>query len=158
MALGAASVILCLFLLLRRTTFETPPELNARIALLEQAVHSVVQAAARTEGLTDHLEQQLQSLTDRTVETLAQSRLTLDEQLARTVDESRNGRAELAHAFQTLEARLEQRIAGLDTSLSTRSEALQQALGTRLDEIGKALLAHLTRRQSDSASSPPEIV
>nr|WP_251011074.1 DNA recombination protein RmuC [Variovorax paradoxus] len=92
-----------------------------------------------------------------TAESLESNRKALDEKLAQTVEESRQGRTELTSAFQKFEAKVEQRLAGVDTSLSARFEALQGGLTSRLDQASQALLEHLIQAQADAATARAEM-
>src|SRR3569832_73364 len=92
-------LLLQVALLFRKPRFETPVELGARLTLLEQGLQSVEQAATRTETGGQRIELQLRAFTEATAQAFESSRRTLDQQLDRTVEESRNGRKELAGAF-----------------------------------------------------------
>ena len=217
--LGVIVALLQLVLLFRRQAFETPADLNARVGLLEQGVQGVVQATAKSQSGTERIEQHLQAFTQattagfdaskrslddqlertvnearngraelliafvtfetrleqrfttvegtltgrlielqkQTVENLESSRKALDEKLGQTLEEARSGRAELATAFGAFERKLDQRIAGLDTSLNTRFDALQLALTGRLEEAGRSLLSHLTQAQTNAANGRNEM-
>ena len=84
-------------------------------------------------------------------------RRAIDEKLAQTIEESRNGRAELVTSFQAFENKLEQRLTTFDGALTTRFDALQKTVGDRLDEISKSLTANLTQVQTDAAASRKEL-
>ncbi len=157
LALGISLVVLQLAVLLRKQSFETPADLSARMGLLEQGVQGLVQATARNEAGTDRIDQQLRGFIETTTAGFDASKKTLDEQLARTVDESRSGRTELTNAFQAFETKLELRIGGFDTSLTSRFEALQQVLAGRLEDAGKAMLGQLTQAQTDAATARTEM-
>jgi DNA recombination protein RmuC len=137
--------VLQLLLLLRKNSFETPADLNARLALLEQNLQVLLQTSARHEGGNERLDQQLRLLTDTTGQQLELSRRTLDGQLDKTVEESRNGRLELIQSFQQFENRLEQRIIGqlnqaqVDATLMRKE--ITDALATFRAEITGTLAA-----------------
>jgi len=157
LAAGVSLVLLLqLIALLRRPRFDTPADLQARLTLLEQTMQALMQASARSEAASERIEQQLRLFTETTAQGFEASRRTLDDQLDKTVHESRNGRQELLTAFGAFEAKLEQRLSGFDTSMGGRFSGLQQALLGRLDEAGKAQMAQFTQAQNDAAANRKE--
>lgn len=111
----------------------------------------------RVAALETSLGQRLSEFQRSTGDSLDGNRKAVDEQLNKTLDESRRGRAELMEAFGAFEGKLEQRIGSLDNSLTARFEALQQALSTRMEETSKALLAHLAQASADASTSRTEM-
>jgi DNA recombination protein RmuC len=81
--LGAVAlvVVLQLVLLLRKSAFETPADLSARMSLLEQGLQAIAQAGARSEARSERVEEQLRTFTEATAQALEASRRTLDEKL-----------------------------------------------------------------------------
>lgn len=126
--LSLLAVLLLLALWLRLRQPAMPPELAARLALLEQQVQALANGAARTEAGVQRLEDAQRTFTQEATRHSDAARQTLDARLAQMVDESRHGRAELAAALQQFAARFEQRIGGFDTSMTARFDALQQAV------------------------------
>lgn len=153
----AVVVALQLAALLRKPALVTPPELAARLSLLEQATQVLVQTTAKSQGGTERIEQELRGFTASTALNLEASRQSLDDKLAQTVSESRNGRAELLTAFQAFEVKVEQRLGGFDTSQTARFEALQHALAARLGEASRSLAEHLKQSQTDAATTRREL-
>jgi DNA recombination protein RmuC len=127
-ALTGLSLLACVALLLRKPKMEMPPELSARMTLLEQSVVRVVEGQGRLEGGSQSVERRLQAFTEETAAAFASSRQALDEQLGRTVEESRSGRVELQAAFQKFEERLDGRISALDQKLGNRFSEFQETI------------------------------
>jgi len=158
LAAGIAIVLLLqIIALLRKPRFETPPDLQARMALLEHGLQSLMQASARSEAASERIEQQLRAFTETTAQGFEGARRTLDEKLDKTVHEARSSRQELLTALGAFEAKLEQRLTGFDASMGGRFSGLQQALLGRLDEAGKAQMAQFTQAQSDAAQNRKEM-
>lgn len=142
-----------LWALLRKSTFATPPDLNARLALLEQNVQALLQTSARHEGSSGRLEQQLRLLTDTTAQQLESSRNALDAQLGKTVEESRKGRLELMQAFQQLENRLEQRIVGQLSQAQTEAAQTRKETTDTLTTFRAEMTATLTALSAETLQS-----
>lgn len=77
----------------------------------------------------------LSEMQTATTATLEASRKAVDEQLTRTLDESRNGRHELTGAFRALEEHIEKRFGAFDLALGSRFDALQLTLTTQLGTL-----------------------
>lgn len=77
--LGLALLLLVLqaVLLLRKPKLDIPPELSARLGLLEQASHGLVQSVSRNEGGMERIEQQLRGFTEATAGAMAASKAAL---------------------------------------------------------------------------------
>ena len=159
LSLGASLLGLALIgiLLMRKPRFETPADLAARLGVLEQLVQSSSQSATRAEASNQRLEQQLEAFKEATGRNLDASRQLLDEKLNKTVEESRNGRAELMAGFKGFEEKLEHRISGFDQSMCGRFESLQQTLLGRLDEAAKAQLAQFSQAQTEAGQARKEM-
>lgn len=138
-ALSIVSMVLLLALLLRKSKFETPADLTARLGLLEQSSQSLVQAVSRNEGGMQRIEQQLRGFTEATAGAMAASKKAMDEQLERTVAEARSGRAELNQAFQAFETRLGQQIGALSSSVGERVTELQRTTAESLEASRKVV-------------------
>src|SRR3990167_9360400 len=96
LAAGVALVLLLqLIALLRRARFDTPADLQARLALLEQNLQALTQDSARREAAGERVEQQLRLFPETTAQGFEASRRPLDDKLDNTVHESRIGRREL---------------------------------------------------------------
>jgi DNA recombination protein RmuC len=134
LAVAVIIVVLQLVLILRKTPFETPADLNVRLGLLEQSVQSVVQTTTRSQVGSDRIEQQLRTFTETTAAGLEASRRTLDEKLDKTVDESRNGRGELLTAFRNFESSVASRLVELQKSTGESLETNRLALDTKLTQ------------------------
>jgi len=63
-ALTGLSFVAVVALLLRKSKIEMPPELNARMTLLEQSVVRVVEGQGRLEGGSQGVERRLQAFTE----------------------------------------------------------------------------------------------
>ncbi|MBY0455587.1 MAG: DNA recombination protein RmuC [Burkholderiaceae bacterium] len=142
-----------LWALLRKSSFETPPDLNARLALLEQNVQMLLQTSARHEGGSERLEQQLRLLTDTNGQQLEASRRTLESQWGKTVEESRSGRLELMQAFQQLESRLEQRIVGQLSQAQTEAAQTRKETTETLGTFRTEMTATLTALSAETLQS-----
>lgn len=157
LALVGFSVLIGLVLLLRKPKLEMPPELSARMTLLEQNVHRVVEGQGRVEGGAQSVERRLQAFTEEMTAGFASSRKALDEQLERAVDESRNGRVELQAAFQKFEERLETRIAGFELSLGRKLIEFQEATAQGLEGSRAAVNEQMNKALEESRSSRAEL-
>ena len=156
--IGVALVVLLqIFLLVRRPRVELAPEWLARLEMIEQSTRASLQAQAKNEGALDAVARQISGFTQATTSSLESVRKAIDEKLALVVAESRQSRAELLSAIQGFESQLELRLGAFDASLTQRLETFQLTVSGRLDETGKALLAHLTQAQTDSATSRKEM-
>lgn len=111
----------------------------------------------RLGAMATDMDARLSSLQKSTVEGMESSRQTLDVKLTQVQEDGRAGRVELTTAFAALEAKLEQRIGGFDTSMTTRFETLQQGLMGRLDEAAKAQLSQFAQAQADAALARKEM-
>jgi len=156
-ALSIVSMLMLLALLLRKPKFETPADLNARLALLEQASQTLVQAVSRNEGGMQRIEQQLRGFTEATAGAMAASKKALDEQLERTVAEARNGRAELNQAFQAFETRLGQQIGALSSSVGERMTELQRTTTESLEASRKVVDEKLGQTLEEARSGRTEL-
>lgn len=156
-ALSIVSLVLLLALLLRKTKFETPADLNARLGLLEQSSQSLVQAVSRNEGGMQRIEQQLRGFTEATAGAMAASKKAMDEQLERTVAEARNGRAELNQAFQAFETRFGQQIGALSSSVGERMTELQRTTAESLEASRKVVDEKLGQTLEEARSGRTEL-
>ncbi|MGO4306137.1 DNA recombination protein RmuC [Cupriavidus sp. RAF12] len=156
-ALSIVSLVLLLALLLRKTKFETPADLNARLGLLEQSSQSLVQAVSRNEGGMQRIEQQLRGFTEATTGAMAASKKAMDEQLERTVAEARNGRAELNQAFQAFETRFGQQIGALSSSVGERVTELQRTTAESLEASRKVVDEKLGQTLEEARSGRTEL-
>lgn len=142
----AVVTVLQLVLLFRKPRFDTPPDLQVRLGALEQQVLALTQASTRAEVADGRIEQQLLVFTDQTRQQLDLSRLALDEQLAKTVAESRQGRQELTDhlgAFRTemtttLKQLSEETVASR-SALTQSSAAFEQQIQDRFTQQFAAL-------------------
>ena len=158
LSLGITLVLLLqIIVLLRKSRIDLPPEVALKLEALEQSARATLQAVAKNDGALEGVSQQLRSFTQATASSLESVRQAMDDKLAQTVTESRNGRAELLAAFQGFEGKLEQRLVGFDASLSQRLDTVQTTVSARLDETSKGLLAHLAQAQSDAATNRKEL-
>ena len=157
----AAAVLLVLvlqvILLLRKFKVELPSELLVRLDAVEQSSRATLQATAKNEGVLDGLAQQIRAFTQTTSSSLESVRHAVDEKLAQTVAESRQGRTELLTAFQGFESKLEIRLTGFDASLTQRLDVVQVTVSSRLEETSKGILAHLTQAQTDAMALRNEL-
>jgi DNA recombination protein RmuC len=156
-ALGIFSAFLLFFLLLRKPKFEMPADVNARLGLLEQASQGLVQVVSRNEGGMQRIEEQLRGFTQATTAAMAASKSALDEQLERTVGEARNGRSELAQAFQTFEGRLGQQVAALSSSVGERVTELQRTTTESLEASRKLVDEKLGQTLEEGRSGRSEL-
>jgi DNA recombination protein RmuC len=124
-------LLLQVVLLLRKTKAELPPELMLRLDAVEQSSRATLQATAKNEGVLDGLAQQIRAFTQTTSGSLEAVRHAVDEKLALTVAESRQGRTELLTAFQGFETKLETRLSEFRAELTT-------AMGSLTAESGKS--------------------
>ena len=126
-------------LLLRKPKIELPAELLLRLGAVENSARATLQAVAKTEGALGGVAQQIRGFTQATAGSLESVRQAMDDKLAQTVAESRQGRAELLTAFQGFEGKLEQRLAGFDAALTQRLESLKTDINTQLGVMSGAL-------------------
>ncbi|WP_143902372.1 DNA recombination protein RmuC [Tepidimonas thermarum] len=141
LGLGLLNAVLLLILLLRKPRLETPPDLDARLGLVEQQLHSLTQTSIRTDTGVERLDTQLRDFVHATHQVLGDMRQTLDDGLNKAMADARAGRVELSTAFGALQGRLEQRIGAFDASMTQRFDSLQQALLGRLAEATQAQTA-----------------
>jgi DNA recombination protein RmuC len=158
LAAGVLLVIaLQIVLLLRKSKPESPPELLLRLDAMETSARATLQAVAKNDGALEGVSQQLRGFTQATAASLESVRLAMDNKLAQTVAESRQGRTELLTAFQGFEGKLELRLGGFDAALAQRLAALQLTVSERLEDTSKSLLAHLAQAQTDAATGRMEL-
>lgn len=115
------------------------------------------QLTQRFSTLGTDMNDRLLSLQKMLTEGLEHSRRELDSKLTLAQEDARLGRGELTTAFVNLEAKLEQRLGGVDTSLSGRFDQLQQSLQNRLDEWSKLQANQFERSLTDSTQSRKEL-
>lgn len=156
-ALTGLSLLVGLVLLLRRPRLEVPPELTTRLSLLEQNVSRVVEGQGRLEGGAQSVERRLQAFTEEMGVGFAASRKTLDDQLGRTLEESRNGRVELQAAFQKFEERLEARISSFELTLGRKLTQFQEATFQGLEASRTAVNEQMIKALEESRSSRTEL-
>lgn len=149
--------ILQLVLLLRKPTFETRADLNARMGLLEQGLQAANHAMARTEASGERIEQQLRLFIQTTSTGFESSRRTLDDKLEKTIEESRNGRVERLAAFRDFEGKLEQRIGTLENTIATRLSDNHKATGDSLESTRQAIDAKLAQTLEESRGGRTEL-
>ena len=154
----ALVLVLQIITLLRKPRIELPPELTLKLDVLDQSARATLQAVAKNDGALEGVSQQLQGASQTMASSLELVRQAIDDKLAQTVAESRQGRAELLSAFQGFEGKLEQRLAGFDASLTQRLDGVQATVSTRLDDTSKSLLARLTQAQADAGTTRKELV
>ncbi|MDW3688451.1 DNA recombination protein RmuC [Cupriavidus sp. CV2] len=154
----AIVVLLQLVLLLRKSAFETPADLNTRLGLLEQNLQSLVQASARSEAGSERVEQQLRTFTETSAQAFEASRRTLDDKLDKTVEESRNARSELADVLRAFEGRLEQRLNILESAVDTRLADIQKTITENLKATREVLDTKLAQTQEDARAGRVELM
>lgn len=157
---GAVFVVLVLqlALLFRKSTFETPADLNIRMGLLEQSVQALVQASARNEAGGERLEEQLRTFIEATAQGFEASRRTLDDKLDKTVDESRNGRGELMGGVRAFEGKLEQSLLALGAAVDGRLNDVRKTMAEGLDSSRQVLDSKLVQTQEDARAGRGELV
>jgi DNA recombination protein RmuC len=153
-----ATLVLQLVLLLRKPKVELPAELLLRLDAVEQSSRATLQAIAKNEGALDSVAQQLRGFTQSTTGSLESMRQAVDEKLAQTVAESRQGRAEILTAFQGFESKLELRLVGMDVSLGNRFEALQASTTVSLETSRQAIDEKLALIGLESRNGRTELV
>lgn len=146
LGLSIVCVALLLAVLLRKQRLDASSDLAARLGLLEQHLAGLLQSGTRIDTGVARIETQLRDFTQTTQQRLDASRQTLDTKLDKTVEESRLGRAELAHAFQQFETRLEQRLA-----------SFQRFVTEGLDASRSAMEAGLSKAQEDARAGRVEL-
>lgn len=151
-------LVLQITLLLRKTKIELPSELLVRLDAIEQSSRATLQGAAKNEGVLDGLAQQIRAFTQATSSSLESVRHAVDEKLAQTIVESRQGRAELLTAFQGFEGKLELRLVGIDVSLGKRFEALQASTGSSLETSRQAIDEKLAQTVAESRQGRTELL
>ena len=151
-------VILQIVLLLRKPKVDLPAELLLRLDAVEQTSRATLQAASKNEGVLEGVAQQMHGLTQTTSSSLEAVRHAVDEKLAQTIAESRQGRAEILTAFQGLESKLEQRLGGMDVSLGKRFEALQVSTTASLEISRQTVDEKLAQGVLESRNARTELV
>lgn len=154
----AVVVLLQLVLLLRKTAFETPADLNTRLGLLEQNLQSLAQASARTEAGSERIEQQFRTFAESSALGFEASRRTLDDKLEKTVEESRSARTELMDVLRTFESKLEQRLNALELAVETRLADIQKTTNESLESTRQVLDSKLAQTQEDARAGRVELV
>lgn len=129
-----------------------------RLDAVEQTSRATLQAVAKNEGALDGLALQMRGFTQATAGSLESVRNAVDEKLAQTVAESRQGRAEILTAFQGFESKLEQRLGGMDVSLGKRFEALQAGTTASLETSRQAVDEKLAQMVLESRNGRTELV
>lgn len=154
----AVVLVMQVVLLMRKTRFETPADLSARLTVLEQGVQTLSQASARSEAVSERTEQQLRLFTETTAQGFEASGRTLDEKLNKTVEESRYGRKELMSAFGEFETKLEQRLNTLDATVGGRLTEVQKSTQASLEANRQALDSKLAQTLEESRSGRKELM
>lgn len=155
-ALLVVVVVLQILALLRQRATGDRRGLEERLQALAQQGLNTQMAVAKTDGALDRMGQQVQGLAQAQQAAAASLRQSVDERLAQSVAESRQGRQELLQSLQGFEAKLEQRLMSLDSSLTQRFEALQHSVAKGLDESRAAVQATLAQAQQDSQAARKE--
>ena len=136
--LGLLVVLLQIVLLLRRVRIETPADLSARLGAIEQGLQGLTQSSMRAQAGSERVEREMQTFTEATGNAMRASRQALDEQLARTVDEARQGRRELTEAFTAFEGKLQHSLSEFQKTtadgLETGRRAVDEKLVTTFEE------------------------
>jgi DNA recombination protein RmuC len=140
LSLGIALVVvLQMIVLLRKARVDLPSELTLKLEALEQSARATLQAVAKNDGSLEGLSQQLRGFTQATASSLESVRQAMDDKLAQTVAESRQGRAELLTAFQGFEGKLEQRLETLTSATRQTLESLKVDINAQLGVMSGAL-------------------
>lgn len=113
-AIAAVVVLLQLAQWRLRPKPETPPELEARLRLLEQHSQSLLQAVARSEGQIDRIAR------------------SLDDRHQHVIDEARRGRQELTAALRDFEATVDRRLAAIQADSERRLDEMRQTVDEKL--------------------------
>lgn len=113
-AIAAVVVLLQLARWRLRPKPETPPELEARLRLLEQHAQSLLQAVARSEGQIDRIAR------------------SLDDRHQHVIDEARRGRQELTAALRDFEATVDRRLAAIQADSERRLDEMRQTVDEKL--------------------------
>ena len=150
--------LLQIVLLLRKPKADLPSELLLRLAGVEQTSRATLQAVAKNEGALESVAQQMRGFTQTTTTSLESVRHAVDEKLAQTIAESRQGRAEILTAFQGFESKLEQRLGGMDVSLGKRFEALQASTTASLETSRQTVDEKLAQVVLESRNGRTELV
>lgn len=154
----ALIIVLQIISLLRKPKIVLPAELLLRLDAVEQTSRATLQAVAKNEGVLDGVAQQMRGFTQTTASSLESVRQAVDEKLAQTIAESRQGRAEILTAFQGFESKLEQRLGGMDISLGQRFEALQASTTTSLETSRQTIDEKLAQIVLESRNGRTELV
>lgn len=151
-------IVLQIVLLLRKSKVDLPVELLMRLDAVEQSSRATLQAAAKNEGALEGVTQQMRGFTQTTTTSLEAMRHAVDEKLAQTVAESRQGRAEILTSFHGFEGKLEQRLGGMDISLGNRFEALQASTSASLEASRQAVDDKLAQTIAESRQGRAELL
>jgi DNA recombination protein RmuC len=146
------------FLELRKSKVEMPAELLLRLEAVEQTSRATLQAVAKSEGALEGFSQQMRGFTQTTATSMDSARQAVDEKLAQTIAESRQGRIEILAGFQGFESKLEQRLGGIDASLGKRFEALQASTTANLETSRQTVDEKLVQIVLESRNGRTELV
>lgn len=135
LVLGALALIVALqiVLLFRKSGVALAPDQHTRLAAFEQNLQASIQSISRVEGATTATSRQLDKFTESTSVAMEVNKKTLDEKLQALVVEGRASRQELLVAFQGFEAKVDQKVSGLQETLSARFVEFQQSLTTSIE-------------------------
>ena len=150
--------LLQVFLALRKHKVEMPAELLLRLEAVEQTSRATLQAVSKSEGALEGFAHQMRGFTQTTSTSMESVRLAVDEKLAQTIAESRQGRIEILTAFQGFESKLEQRLGGMDASLGNRFEALQASTAASLETSRQTIDEKLAQIVLESRNGRTELV
>lgn len=155
--LPALILVLLIILLVRRPTLETPPDLQARLAILENSVNSLLQAIARSEGDLNRQHETLEDLKRSTAEGAAGLARTVDDKLRETIEEGRAGRNELTDGFSRFQTRQQELLTNLQQSLLQQLQVIAQGTSLTADQLRNTLNERLAAIQSENAQKLEEM-
>lgn len=156
--LAASGLALQVFVILRKPSNQATPELLSRLANIEQTTQNLLFASAKSSGILESVVQQIKSFTELTMQSLEQSRQAIDEKLAQTVEESRNGRSEVLNAFQAFEGKLELRLGVVETTITTRLTEFQGSTSASLEASRQAIDEKLSQTVAESRTGRNDLV
>lgn len=155
-------------------------ELQLRLVALEQQVQQLTAASVRSAAGSERHEQQLHSFTERSAQGFEALRRGLDEQLSKTVEESRSGRKEsadtlvafrdeltrtlkllsgetqaaregLAHSAAAFEQQIQQRFGVLQEAVALQLRSMAQGSQHSAEQVRQALNERLAAIQADNS-------
>lgn len=155
--LTVLTVILLMVLLLRRPRFDTPADLAARMALLEQNVSELLKDVNRSGGDLNRQHETLEDMKRSSADNATQLVKTVDEKLKETLEEGRSGRKELTESFSGFETRQNELVKGLQETVIRQLQVIAQNSTQTAEQLRNTLNERLASIQADNSKKLDEM-